>query len=292
MKALDLHCVSIESKSIETLKRLKDQGSDESVIGTVHEGLESLLIKLHLDRPQWRFELVCHYNGDLNTFKVYQDSECLGHVNRSYIGSATGYGYEVKNDRIAEAKVRGNSYQTKDMDKAYVKIKKMFSKQSLTERINKASSEAGNVIHHNYSRKNNSKNDPICTINTHALEYVNTIGFHQFMEYVNTKAPIATKNLVNKAIHDKEELISELATIERVKNNLGTGKTAIIVKDGSSYIYKHKDKLTTYDDTTLPEEVKGKLGLLKLVETEHYIEGTGCRVNDEIFVIIMEDEDD
>jgi len=292
MKALDLHCVSIESKSIETLKKLKDQGSNESVIGKIHDGLESLLIKLHLDKPQWRFEIVCNYSGDFNMFKVYQDSECLGHVSRSYIGRSTGHGYEVRNDRITEAMVRGNSYQTGDMDKAYVKIKRMFSKQSLSERIIKASSEAHKVINHNYSRKERLKNDSIRTIHGYALEYVTNIGFQQFMEYVSTKASITTKNLVSKAIHDKEEIISELATIQQVKDNLSTNKTALIVKDGGIYIYKHKDKLTTYDDTTLPEEVKGKLGLLKLVEAEHYIENTGCRVNDEVFIIVMEDEDD
>jgi hypothetical protein len=44
-----------------------------------------------------------------------------------------------------------------------------------------------------------------------------------------------------------------------------------------------------YDDNTLPESMRGKLGMLKLVEAEHFISSVGCRINDEIFVVLTEE---
>lgn len=292
MKALDLHCVSIKTKTVERLRELKDRGEEDSSIGRLHDGVESLLIKLHMDKPQWRFEIVGDYMGRLYKFEVYQDLECLGTVESTYIGRKVGHGYAIRNDRISEAMARGNAYQTGDIDKAYVRIKKMFIKKSLAEIAGKAQSEANKTIIHNHSRKRSEKVDVERKIQRYALDYVMNAGLQQFLEYISTKAPITEKNTVDKAMLDVEELKSQLITIEQVKDNLGTNKTAIIIKDGSSYIYKHGEMLTTYDDTTLPDEIKGKLGLLKLVEAEHYIENTGCRVNDEVFVIVMEEKHD
>jgi ribosomal protein S24E len=221
---------------------------------------------------------------------VYQDSELLGKVEHTYIGRKVGWGYAVKNERIRDAMQRGGAYQTGDIDKAYVKIKKTFSKQSLTERFNKAMSEANQTIRQNHSYKTRAINEFDRTIHKYALDYVMKAGFKQFMEHMNTKAPIVERNTLAKTVHDKERTESELATIDQVRSNLGTDKTAVIIRDGNNYIYKHGDLLTMYDDTTLPEKVRGKLGLLKLVEAEHYVEDTGCRVNDEVFVIVMEDK--
>jgi hypothetical protein len=41
---------------------------------------------------------------------------------------------------------------------------------------------------------------------------------------------------------------------------------------------------------TLPVELRGKLGMLKLVDNEAMVTGIGCRVSNEIFVLLMEEE--
>jgi len=47
-----------------------------------------------------------------------------------------------------------------------------------------------------------------------------------------------------------------------------------------------------YDDNTLPQEMRGKLGMLKLVEAEQFVTDTGCRINDETFILILEEVKD
>jgi hypothetical protein len=44
-----------------------------------------------------------------------------------------------------------------------------------------------------------------------------------------------------------------------------------------------------FDDNTLPDWMRGKLGMLKLVAVEQFVSDTGCRVNDETFVLIVEE---
>jgi hypothetical protein len=50
------------------------------------------------------------------------------------------------------------------------------------------------------------------------------------------------------------------------------------------------DDVQLYDDNSLPETMRGKLGMLKLVDAEYFIENVGCRVNDEVFVVLMDEE--
>jgi hypothetical protein len=63
-----------------------------------------------------------------------------------------------------------------------------------------------------------------------------------------------------------------------------------VVKDGGKYLVKVGDDVQLYDDNSLPEIMRGRLGMLKLVEAEYFIEGVGCRVNDEVFVVLMDEE--
>jgi hypothetical protein len=44
-----------------------------------------------------------------------------------------------------------------------------------------------------------------------------------------------------------------------------------------------------FDDNTLPDWMRGKLGMLKLVQPEQFISNAGCRVNDETFVLMVEE---
>jgi hypothetical protein len=56
------------------------------------------------------------------------------------------------------------------------------------------------------------------------------------------------------------------------------------------YIVRVGDNVQLYDDNTLPVEMRGKLGLLKLVEKEHFIDSAGCRVSEDVFVVVLDEE--
>ena len=79
--------------------------------------------------------------------------------------------------------------------------------------------------------------------------------------------------------------------ITEVHDALGTTKSAMIVKTDTGYIFKRGEQTDILTDATLPDAVRGSLGLLKLVEVEHYIVGVGCRLDEDLFIVLMKEEE-
>jgi hypothetical protein len=79
-----------------------------------------------------------------------------------------------------------------------------------------------------------------------------------------------------------------MKTIERVQQDFSKNKTALVVKDTGKYLVKIGDKVDLYDDNTLPLDMRMKIGMLKLVEDEHYLTDVGCKVSSEIFVLLVD----
>jgi hypothetical protein len=82
-------------------------------------------------------------------------------------------------------------------------------------------------------------------------------------------------------------LDDEMMTIEKAKAAFDANKTALVIKDDGKYLVKMGDVIQLFNDNTLPEDMKSKLGMLKLVEAETFISNMGCRISDEVFVVVM-----
>jgi hypothetical protein len=87
-----------------------------------------------------------------------------------------------------------------------------------------------------------------------------------------------------------EDVKADMVTIQETTKAFQNQKTALVVLEGGKYIVKIRDNVQLYDDMTLPVELRGKLGMLKLVDNEAMVTGIGCRVSNEIFVLLMEEE--
>jgi hypothetical protein len=112
-------------------------------------------------------------------------------------------------------------------------------------------------------------------------------GFALFMEYIKTEAHPSTANKIKGALERGEVLKAEMKTIEQVQKEFASGTTALVVKDSGKYLVRIGDKVDLYDDNTLPVDMRMKLGMLKLVEDAQYITDMGCKVSDEIFVLLV-----
>jgi hypothetical protein len=114
------------------------------------------------------------------------------------------------------------------------------------------------------------------------------IGFSLFLEHIKTMAE-SEQNTINRARDEHDRLSEEMLTIDKVKSQFEKGKTALVIKDDGKYLVKIGDAIQLYDDNTLPDDMRGKLGMLKLVEAEAFVSNTGCRINDEVFVLVVEE---
>ena len=228
--------------------------------------------------PLWTVEV-----HSSRTFAVLCDGEKLGVIGSEWYGSAMKL--FVRNDRLAANATRKNSYHTDKVDKAVLKVKKFFRPMDVSERMSKALQEATNTVDHQLQRKQMVVRDHKVPIHSSMVVY----GKAHMSQYI-----LWLKETHNNAALDHltklEDAQVDMKTIQEVVDGMKAEKTALVVLDSGKYIVKIRDNVQLYDDVTLPYELRAKLGMLKLVEDQAMVTGMGCRVSNEIFVVLLEEE--
>lgn len=288
MNTLELNNIEL---SDETRNSIRNGTRELKGVDTL---IDPVVQRLAVLNPLWRFVVVnTRYDNTTEPtslrateFKVIEAGEVLGTISKERHGSVNVI--EITNARIQQVRTRSGGYKTKDADKAILKAKKMFFKLKPDERINKAWKNADGVIDQQRRRKNNEIRDHAGTIQSAANKFIMGDGYPLFLESIKTMVTIE-QNTIYKAIAERERIGEEMLTIDEVKSRFEAGKTALVIKDDGKYLVKIGDAIQLYDDNTLPNDMRGKLGMLKLVEAEAFISNTGCRINDEVFVLIVEE---
>ena len=227
--------------------------------------------------PLWTFKVV-----GWRTFKVLKDGEELGTIGEEWYGSKQAI--TVRNDRIAQQNERKNAYHTQDIERAVLRVKKMFKPMTLIERMDKAKGEADKVILRQYRGAHRNTQVLRSQMDQSLMEYAYA-HMGQYLLWLKTNNDLTMLGVIES--HEKSR--ADMQTIEEAQKAFGNKhKHALIVLADGKYIVKVLDNVQLYDDTTLPHDLRGKLGMLKLVEAEQMVTGIGCRVSDEIFVVLHE----
>lgn len=242
----------------------------------LNEKVKRLAWQVATTNPLWTIEV-----ASPNHYSVCCDGEELGKFGSEWHGVNTKL--YVRNHRIEAQNERKSSYHTDKVDKAVLKIKKTFGRKTTAERVNIAMDKADSVIE---SQKNRV---------VHRMRYYESDMRESMLKFVSTQVSQYILWLQEnkdtamlEVIKNKEIANADMVTIESVKSALQSNNTALVVIEDGKYIVKVRDNVQLYDDNTLPHELRGKLGMLKLVEKEAMVTGIGCRVSDEIFVLMME----
>lgn len=285
MNTLELSNVELSEK---TAKAVKESTREVKSVDTL---IDPVVQRLAVLNPLWRFVVdeVSYLSGDslkATGFKVIEAGEVLGTISREYHGR--NYVIEISNERIGKDRVRRGGYRTADSDKAILKAKKMFFKLKPTERIDNSMKVAMSVIDQQRRRKEREMHDHRSTVHGAASKFIMGTGFSLFLEHIKEWHEI-DRNRINKSIAESKRIGEEMLTIDKVKSQFEAGKTALVIKDDGKYLVKIGDAIQLYDDNTLPNDMRGKLGMLKLVEAEAFVSNTGCRINDEVFVLVVEE---
>jgi hypothetical protein len=282
MNALELHNVHGE-----------DYGDDTEITSfTVHPTIAEVIWELASKNPLWQFHATygtrMYERTQLayTTFKVKLNNKELGVISRAHTNRGLA-AISVSCKRIAAKMERTESYRTTDPKKAIAKIRKEFAPKTTKELIEEALEKATNAsrsVHidtYGEFRKLNGM------VQKEILEFfIDGPGAEIYTSYLRPDREGDAKILV--AMATMGELKSELMTIERVKDKIGAAGTALVVLDEGKYLVKILSDLQLYDDTTLPQDLRGKLGLLKLVQPNQFVSNAGFRVSEEVFVIDLE----
>jgi hypothetical protein len=292
MNTLELNNVELSAKLKQELVEREARGDTHGVF--VHRVIDPVIQRLATLNPLWRFVATDWGYGygegkarlALISFSVLEHGEEIGKISRERKGNNDVI--HIANDRIAKTRERSRGYSTVDADKAVLKARKMFFKLKPNERIEKAMKDAGEVMSHQKRLKDREKYSAEDTIKIAAHNFIMGTGFHLFLAHIKTCAE-SERNKVENAIRENERLTDEMMTIEKAKAAFEANKTALVIKDGGKYLVRIGDKVDMFDDNTLPDWMRSKLGMLKLVQAEQFVSDTGCRVNDETFVLMVEE---
>lgn len=264
----------------------------EKLIG-VHVLIEPVISRLATLNPLWTFVGTGRtYGGGekyaVANFQVKLDNEVLGDIGITQM-SSRGNVIRVVNDRIGANRSRSSAYRTQDADKAILMAKKMFGKMSPTERIKKAVDRAEHVISRGSWNKERECSDYRRAIKGELVNWAEKTGYPMFLEYIETQASTIQRNTVTNAREKLAVLDVEMQTIEKVQKDFSESKTALVVRDTGKYLVRVGSSVELYDDNSLPVDMRMKMGMLKLIDSEQYLTGVGCKVSDEIFVLLVDD---
>ena len=255
-------------------------------LGGVMPHLAPLLFELIKKYPQWNFVARSgNYHERLSDgtrirlatkFDVLEKREVLGFVgyDRSY---SRGDQWVVGNDRISATKDRQAYTKTTKLDVALRNVKKHFSPKTNSEFFDKAVNEVAENLQRLVGRANQDTKGYYNSLQTTMAEYVR----------LNWDSFVSTLNDEGKATCAKYMEAHEKLTVnESIRDMYNNGEAnTVLIKDGN-YIVKNKSGVSTHTPDILPQELKLKIGMLKLVAVNTVIEGMGYRATEDSYIIV------
>jgi hypothetical protein len=258
----------------------------------VEKPLNEIMWKVIVENPTWEFKVQEYYGQvksetmdtrpriTVSKFAVFKDGEEIGKIDRDYRYDQGGHVFSITSNAIRNERERVGAYRTKDAKKALAAIKKTFSNKSVTERMNDALGEAARVVSRQAGQKRGNHQSAL-----HSL--IPLMRTFAFVENTDAFKRYAVNNGQAHQLAKIRETEAEMLTVTDIESKFKTDKgTSLVLLSNGKYVVKTGDEVQLYDDNTLPLDMRGKLGMLKLVEPEQMIEGVGCRATTEVFVLL------
>ena len=278
----DYHQLYVPNLLVEVAKGRSVDGIE------VHVEIESLIDKLVRDYPNRTF--IGQAQGGITRpagFRVYESGELLGYIDISYRYSRTGsgsYQYCFSNDRIRKDMYRGNTVRTGDMKKALRIFATKFTVKSLSEMVRSAREMTREALATNAHRPRMVFNNLWRDLESNVIKYV-MANWDDIMPKLN----------VNGEYNDIVAKYTEHCEARTVVDQYSAGHGVCVVQHGATYaIFQCNtsgEEFDMYTSDTLDPYIKGKLAMLKVVDTNTLVPDVGIRANDNMFFVVREPTD-
>ena len=264
---------------------------------TMGEFIDGFMREVAKKHPEWTFINAMQYSYtspesgkaeiEMHEFDVFHDREYLGSLGRDHFRGR--WAYTITNHRISAKRERGWSAKTTDQKKALRLVEKEFGRKSYDEMLNeladKGRSKVTMSLHSHASRA--------ATTERYLVECLTPYLIANFDTYRDLA-------IAEGAKPDKLDVYGEQLEARQVASKItdkmrdGAGLFVIVANN----VYAARDSgpkdaiaYHTWTSDTLPDVVRRKIGLLKLVEPDHFLADVGYRVDDNSFLIMKEPED-
>lgn len=260
----------------------------------VSEFIHKVIHPLALKHPEWKFEGsqisrrgVVKDNTvefEVTGFDVFYNREQLGTIYTDQGYSANKVMYRMRNRRIDAEVSRGDSMRSGNAAKAIKIVEKYFAPVSPMEIFNELDTKACRMLF-------NAKNRAVGLVRhidhefaEYMREFIKPVQ-HVFIEYLTNKG-------VNVAeLQEQDAAIAQFNVLQKITQVYDTNGLYKIVVHNSKYLVMHNEKFSVRESDELPLDIRGKLGMLKLVEVTNAIDDVGMRVGEDIFYVIGENND-
>ena len=288
--------VKLSKAQSDSLARCVDRHDNKTVEYIPQtEFIGQVLAEVQAKFPEWTIKCthLAHIDDRANDDKVMAyigaaqiydaDGTHIGSISSEWRYSKTGRRDNlvcINNERISKAKVRGDGIKTKDLNVAIRTIKKNFYAKTKEERMNYAFEKAHSISENGYRdaayrarvAKSSLQQSIDAFIEAHLHLFEHSLDLKELDE-----------------LHKMQKAKLDMMTISKAVAALGTRKSCLIVKVQHGYIMKTTSEVSEHTDASLSVEVRRKLGILKLVDPEQFVEDVGARVTEEIFLVTYDD---
>lgn len=267
---------------VNEIPMTKQQGDGKSII---HGRLWQVIYDLSLRHPEWQFVGEDSWWNhtmeafDVKRFRIYEDNDEIGTIR---IETWNNEKFEIRNSRISNAMAKRSHKTTTDPKKAAKIVEQFFKSKTLAERVNEAKSAASSAVSNRawgVTREFNTVMEKLAP----ALAAYVTLNMHTLRPTLEAfGAPSAALDTLT----EKNEERKLANYIQNVRNN-SQGITVLL----------HGDKYVMMDDrageepqvlaaSQLSDDLRGKMGILKVVENNDIIESVGMRISPTTFYVV------
>jgi len=254
--------------------------------------LERVALRLVKRNPKWKLVVdgwPVNTDGKrrVKKFWVYQGSEKLGWVAISHNYTTNNPSITFDSPALSANRERKQYNETGSEDTAVRVIEKNFFAKPLEQVLLEQIGVAKGVIQEFHENKQRVLWGLRDDINPSILRYVwdniDTLRGELVANYG------ATDRLIDDTLAAQEALENITPISKATRSEQGWVAHMVLIREGTYYTYEFGAEIppiVSYTTDTLPPNIKGKLGMLKLVEAKNLITGVGARINENTYVVL------
>jgi len=233
--------------------------------------------------PRWKFvgSDTWEYPDylDVTRFTVYENREKIGIISTSQTRQGTKY--VISNERINRILKRGGAMETGDLKKALKLMAKSFGGKTNVEKLAAAEGRLSGYLHGGNSAKQAAYSGAMQQVYRHLDDYV-------LANFEGVSAAAISAGAKHANVSNIPGLWEEYVATKQIAEAYSTHKGAFVLLSGRDYLVRDgKDRSPlVLSSGQLPSDLKGKLGLLKLLEDNHFLKDVGYRLDATTFFIV------
>lgn len=245
---------------------------------TIAPFMEDVIKEIARRHPDWVVSSAA--DEEARKFTVFHKSDTsmpLGYINEDYkyVRGERCRLFTIDNWRITEMRQRGSNIQTSKPKEALKAVEKYFFPLTDQEYTEKAFREAHHLIHRETANARNTLDRSIRELHQPMM----TFAHKHWDEFISMLSGDERTEALSLLQHQ------QLANAARaLYKEVDDKKCLTVYLTNGKYTVQQGEVLQEYESDTLPEHIKTKVGLLKLVENKQVVAEVGVRV-DNLYVV-------